>query len=131
MQSPSSPPSSYNSRTRSNDPRDLAIATRRPARRRRQVQRLRHLNNTKGAVFPTSPSLGKTQRRRREHGDKSPAASSSSSSASDSRTLRIASAFLDGGSPFSKKRRRSSTCCRNASPNFDVGASAGIIQKEV
>lgn len=49
--------------------------------------------------------------------------SSSSSRAIDSRTFRIASAFLEGGSPVSKNLSRSSTWSRKASPNFAEGFS--------
>ena len=49
--------------------------------------------------------------------------SSSSSRAIASRTFRIASAFLEGGSPVSKNLRRSSTWSRRASPNLAEGFS--------
>ena len=51
-----------------------------------------------------------------------------SSNARSSRTLRIASAFLDGGSPLSKNFSRSSTCCLRASPNLGVGVSGGRVR---
>lgn len=51
---------------------------------------------------------------------------SSSSSAKSCRTLRMASAFFDGGAPVSKKARRSSTCARRASPNLGVGLSVKL-----